>query len=84
MVLSMIGQLVLLKMHEKALQEMQVLKRAKEIMARESNVVSDVEQTSQPTFVPSQPCPKINDSFSTILDKSEFEYTVEEPLIDDK
>jgi hypothetical protein len=73
----MFGQLVVLKMHEKALKEMQVLKRAKEIMAREAVV----EEQPQPTYVP---CPKINDSYSTILDKSEFDFSVEEPLIDDK
>jgi len=80
MVVCMFGQLVVLKLHEKALKEMQVLKRAKEIMARE-NFVNKAEEQPQPSYIP---CPKINDSYSTILDKSEFDYTVEEPLIDDR
>ena len=73
-IISMIGQLVLLKKHERALNNLKTLKRAKEIY----NQNATAETEAQPQYVPAPATTDANESFN---------YSVEEPdspKIDDK
>lgn len=75
-IISMIGQLVLLKMHERSLRTLKTLKRAKEIVQEQNtaqNQVVDTEAQSQ--YVP---CPAVTEE-TLDEDKAEFDYSMEEP-----
>jgi hypothetical protein len=66
-IISMAGQVVFLKFHEKALRHLKTLKRAKEI-AQQQAKAAEVE--AQPQYAP---CPP-----ESVVD-STFDYSIEEP-----
>lgn len=75
-IISMIGQLVVLKMHERSLRHLKTLKRAKEIVQEQNTAQNQVVDTeAQPQYVP---CPVVTEE-TTIDDKADFDYSIEEP-----